>query len=231
VPAHRRWPPGRPHRGRDGHLPHQRRPLVGSLPAGRPGRLIDRPSCAHHHPRHTPADQETAVLALRRTRKLGPARIAPLVRLPAATVYRVLCRHGLNRLVVMDRPSGQPVHRYERARPGELVHMDVKKLGRLRDRGGHRVHGRDSDQHRRAPRHGGHRVGYDYIHAVVDDHSRVAMPRCWLMSAVTPAPGRAVLRRPPHRHPAGVDRQRLRLPAQSGTRTGHVSLPLRRFSP
>jgi transposase InsO family protein/transposase-like protein len=136
--------------------------------------LVDRPSLAHHHPRRTPAHLEAQVLELRQTGKLGPARIGPLVGLPASTVYRVLCRHGLNRLAVMDRPSGQPVRRYERAHPGELVHMDVKKLGRLRDGGGHRVHGRDSDQHRRAPRHGGHRVGFDYVHAVVDDHSRLA---------------------------------------------------------
>jgi hypothetical protein len=59
---------------------------------------IDRSSCAHHHPHRTPAHLEAAVLDLRRDRKLGPARIGPLVGLPASTVYRVLCRHGLNRL-------------------------------------------------------------------------------------------------------------------------------------
>jgi transposase InsO family protein len=136
--------------------------------------LVDRPSRAHHHPRRTPADLEATIVALRRTRKLGPARIAPLVGLPASTVYRVLCRHRLNRLASMDRPTGQPIRRYERAHPGELVHMDVKKLGRLRDGGGHRVHGRDSHQHRSAPRHGGRRVGFDYVHAAIDDHSRLA---------------------------------------------------------
>jgi transposase InsO family protein len=113
-------------------------------------------------------------VGLRQTRKLGPARIAPLVGLPASTVYRVLCRHRLNRLASLDRPTGQPIRRYERAHPGELVHMDVKKLGRLRDGGGHRVHGRDSHQHRSAPRHGGRRVGFDYVHAAIDDHSRLA---------------------------------------------------------
>jgi transposase InsO family protein len=137
-----------------------------------PAGLIDRSSAAHHHPHRTPVDQEAVVLELRRTRKLGPARIAPLAGLPASTVYRVLCRHGLNRLAWLDRPSGQLIRRYERAHPGELLHMDVKKLGRLRDGGGHRVHGRDSGQHRRRDRD--HGPGYDYVHAAVDDHSRLA---------------------------------------------------------
>jgi transposase InsO family protein len=114
------------------------------------------------------------VVELRQTRKLGPARIAPLVGLAASTVSRVLCRHRLNRLASMDRPTGRLIRRYEWAQPGELVHVEVKKLGRLREGGGHRVHGRDSHQHRSAPRRGGRRVGYDYVHAAVDDHSRLA---------------------------------------------------------
>ena len=138
-----------------------------------PAGLADRPSWAHHHPRRTPAQLEAAILELRQARKLGPARIAPLVGLPASTVYRVLVRHRLNRLACLDRPTGRLIRRYERARPGELVHLDVKKLGRLRDGGGHRVHGRDSHQHRSAPRRG-RRVGYDYVHAAIDDHSRLA---------------------------------------------------------
>jgi transposase InsO family protein len=138
-----------------------------------PAGLIDRSSAAHHHPRRTPARLEAQVLELRQSRKLGPARLAPLVGLPASTVYRVLVRHRLNHLAVLDRPTGRLIRRYEWARPGELVHVDIKKLGRLRDGGGHRVHGRDSAQHRSAPRRG-HRVGYDYVHAAVDDHSRLA---------------------------------------------------------
>ena len=110
--------------------------------------LVDRPSRAHRHPRRTPLQLETQVLELRQSGKLGPARIAPLVGLPASTVYRVLCRHRLNRLAWMDRPTGQLIRRYERAHPGELVHMDVKQLGRIPPGGGHRVHGRDSAQHR-----------------------------------------------------------------------------------
>ena len=139
-----------------------------------PAGLLDRPSLAHQHPRRTPADLEAAVLALGQAGKLGPARIGPLVGLAPSTVYRVLCRHQLNRLTLLDPPSGRRIRRYEWDQPGELVHMDVKKLRRLRDGGGHRVHGRDSTQHRSAPRHSGHRIGYDDIHAVVDDHSRLA---------------------------------------------------------
>ena len=138
--------------------------------------LLDRPSWAHRHPRRTPPQIEAQVVVLRRSRKLGPARIAPLVGLPASTVYRVLCRHRVNRLALLDRPTGQPVRRYEWAQPGELVHTDVKKLGRLRDGGGHRIHGRDSAQHRTRDQHRTRRgpIGYDYIHAAVDDHSRLA---------------------------------------------------------
>jgi transposase InsO family protein len=138
--------------------------------------LNDRPSCAHHHPRRTPGQVEAQIVELRQARKLGPARIAPLVGLPASTVYRVLVRHRLQRLSVLDRPTGAVIRRYERARPGELVHVDVKKLGRLRDGGGHRVHGRDSHQHRTRDQHRARRgqIGYDYVHAAVDDHSRPA---------------------------------------------------------
>jgi hypothetical protein len=78
----------------------------------------------------------------------------------------------------MDRPSGRVIRRYERAAPAELVHLDVKKLGRLRPGGGHRIHGRDSAQHRTRDRSPHARPGYDYLHdylhAAVDDHSRLA---------------------------------------------------------
>ncbi len=138
--------------------------------------LVDRASRAHHHPGRIPDQLEAAILTLRQSRKLGPARIAPLVGLPASTVYRVLCRNGLNRLAVLDRPTGRVIRRYERAHPGELVHVDVKKLGRLRDGGGHRVHGRDSAQHRGRDRDRwrGRSPGYDFVHAAIDDHSRLA---------------------------------------------------------
>jgi transposase InsO family protein len=134
--------------------------------------LHDRPSTAHRLPHKTPAQTEARICQLRTQRKLGPRRLAPLLGLPASTVHAVLTRHGLHRLAWLDRPTGQPVRRYERTRPGELLHVDVKKLGRLRDGGGWRVLGRDSPEHRRARTTT--RVGYDYIHCAIDDHTRLA---------------------------------------------------------
>ena len=137
-----------------------------------PAGLVDRPSRAHRIPGRTPATVEQQICLLRQTRKLGPARLGPLVGLPASTVHAVLTRHGLSRLAWLDRPTGQVIRRYERDRPGELVHVDVKKLGRLRDGGGWRVHGRDSLASRQSRY--GHRVGFDYVHAAIDDHTRIA---------------------------------------------------------
>ena len=134
--------------------------------------LQDRPSRAHHIPHRTPPEVEAQILALRQERKLGPARIGPLLGMAASTVHAVLARHHLSRLAWMDRPTGELIRRYERERPGELIHVDVKKLGRLRDGGGWKVHGRDSSEHRRART--APRVGFDYIHAAIDDHSRLA---------------------------------------------------------
>ena len=141
-----------------------------------PAGLLDRPSRAHRQPGKTPPAAEARVLALRSARKLGPARIGPLVGLAPSTVHAVLRRHGMHRLSWLDRPTGQLVRRYERARPGELLHVDVKKLGRLREGGGWRVHGRDSAQHSRSRTEqlAGRRVGYEYVHCAVDDHTRLA---------------------------------------------------------
>ena len=141
-----------------------------------PAGLLDRPSRAHRLPGKTPPAREAQVLALRRTRKLGPARIGPLVGLAPSTVHAVLRRHGMHRLAWLDRPPGALVRRYERARPGELVHVDVKKLGVIRAGGGWRAHGRGStqDHHSRSEQNAGRRVGYDYVHCAIDDHSRLA---------------------------------------------------------
>ena len=134
--------------------------------------LVDRPSRAHSQPRKTSVALEAQVLALRAERKLGPARIGPLLGLAPSTVHAVLRRHGMHRLAWLDRPSGQLVRRYERDRPGELIHVDVKKIGRIRDGGGWRTLGRDDPAHAKA-RHGA-RVGFEYVHCAVDDHSRLA---------------------------------------------------------
>ena len=98
--------------------------------------------------------------------------MAPHVGLRVSTVHRIRVRHGVNRLAWMDRPTGRVVRRYERAVPGELVHMDVKKFGRIPKGGGWRTLGEDVGRaNRRVDRRGG---GYDMIHSVVDDHSRLA---------------------------------------------------------
>jgi hypothetical protein len=129
---------------------------------------IDRSSRTRRTPHRTTPATEARVCRLRQDRKLGPARIGPILGLPASTVHRILTRHGLNRLALLDRPTGQLIRRYERARPGELVHVDVKKLGRTPDGGGHKVLGRQAGRARRS------NVGFDYVHCAVDDHSRLA---------------------------------------------------------
>jgi transposase InsO family protein len=141
-----------------------------------PAGLVDRPSRAHRLPGKTSPALEARILSLRSARKLGPARIGPLVGLAPSTVHAVLRRHGMHRLAWLDRPTGQLIRRYERARPGELVHVDVKKLGAIRSGGGWRVHGKGSAQHNRARTEqlAGRQVGYDYVHCAIDDHTRLA---------------------------------------------------------
>ena len=133
------------------------------------GGLEDRSSRPHRCPHQTPVRVEERIVRLRRRRKLGPARIATIVGIPASTVHRVLCRHGLNRVAWMDRPTGRVIRRIHTDRPGELVHIDVKKLGRIPPGGGWRVHGRGNDGYQ-----GRSGVGYDYIHSAIDAHCRVA---------------------------------------------------------
>jgi transposase InsO family protein len=130
----------------------------------------DRSSRPHRSPRRTPTQLEERICALRRERKFGPARIGWELGVAPSSVHRVLVRHGISRLSWMDRPTGRVIRRYERERPGELVHVDIKKLGRLRDGGGWRAHGRAA---RRRSRYGP-RVGYEYVHSAVDDRSRLA---------------------------------------------------------
>ena len=130
--------------------------------------LVDRSSRPRSCPHRSPVELESAIEDLRRTLKLGPVRIAARLGVPASTVHRVLCRLGLNRLAWMDRPTGQVIRRYERDHPGELVHVDIKKLGRVPDGGGWRIHGRENRPNRkRGP-------GYDFVHSAIDDHSRLS---------------------------------------------------------
>ena len=145
--------------------------------------LTDRSSRPHHSPRRTPTRTERRIIKVRLLRRWGPARIAHFLRLVPSTVHRVLTRYHLARLSHLDRATGRVVRRYERDRPGELVHVDIKKLGNIPDGGGHRVHGRaqggrNSSAHRDPTRprtrHGRPNLGYSYLHTAVDDHSRLA---------------------------------------------------------
>jgi transposase InsO family protein len=131
--------------------------------------LLDRSSRPRSSPSRTDPATEAAIVALRRDRRLGPARIAGILGLNPSTVYRVLIRHAMPRLSWLDRPSGQVVRRYERSHPGELVHVDVKKLGAIPVGGGWWAFGRDQ-------RPSSHRVrpGYDFVHCAIDDHTRLA---------------------------------------------------------
>ena len=136
-----------------------------------PAGLEDRSSRPTRSPSRTPAAVEQKICRLRRSKRLGPARLAARVGVPASTVHRVLVRHGLNRLAWIDRPTGQRVRRYEKAHPGELVHIDVKKVAKVPPGGGWRVHGRGSPKARPKKRK---RRGYTFLHVAVDDHSRLA---------------------------------------------------------
>ena len=133
--------------------------------------LHDRSSRPRRSPNRTPARLEERIVHHRRTHKVGPDRIAFRLGVPASTVHRVLVRHDLNRLSHLDRQTGQPIRRYERKRPGELIHVDVKKLGRIPPGGGHKIRGRAAARPGKE-REG--RVGYAYLHTAIDYHSRLA---------------------------------------------------------
>jgi transposase InsO family protein len=146
-----------------------------------PAGMADRSSRPHASPARTPVRAERRIVRLRVARRLGPARIAGRLGLPASTVHAVLRRYGCPRLAHLDRAAGVPVRRYERARPGELVHVDVKKLGNIPDGGGWRTAGRpQGKRHRkqtagtRSNRYGQPLLGYSYLHTALDDHSRLA---------------------------------------------------------
>ena len=141
--------------------------------------LEDRSSRPHHTPTRTSSEVEDRVVELRRRERRGPDFIGTELGVPARTVSRILARHQVPHLAVLDPITGEVIRaskltavRYERARPGELVHMDVKKLGRIPPGGGWRAEGQTVDNHRsrtdKTP------VGYDFVHSLVDDHTRLA---------------------------------------------------------
>ena len=131
--------------------------------------LEDRSSAPHRCPHALSAPQVRRIVAARRRTKHGPHRLGPALGHPRSTVYGVLRRNGLSRLRFLDRPTAVPI-RYEREHPGELVHIDVKKLGKIRPGGGWKMLGRSSQT--RAGE--GRGAGYDYLHVAIDDHSRYA---------------------------------------------------------
>ena len=124
--------------------------------------LYDHSSRPHHSPRQTPADLAAQVLVLRRQRWTG-VRIAQTTGLSRATVSRILRRHKLNRM--RDLEPVLPVRRYEHPHPGDLLHLDIKKLARIA-KPGHRLTGDPRDETRGA--------GWERLHVAIDDHSRIA---------------------------------------------------------
>jgi transposase InsO family protein len=127
--------------------------------------LLDRSSAPHRVPHRTPEPTVAAIAALRRLR-MTAAEIALCLGLALSTVSAVLTRIGLGKRSRLEPP--EPPNRYQRRHPGELLHIDVKKLGRIPAGGGHRITGRGPG------RHHGTGVGWDYVHVCVDDATRLA---------------------------------------------------------
>ena len=141
--------------------------------------LADRSSRPHRSPQRLSSRLERKVLACRANSRQGALQIAWELDLNASTVGRVLRRHQVPLLSWLDPTTGvlirgqrSSAERYEYDTPGGLIHIDVKKLGKIPDGGGWRVHGRSEKVRGRAQKHG--HIGYDYVHSAVDDHSRLA---------------------------------------------------------
>lgn len=139
-----------------------------------PAGLLERSSRPRRMPTKTTPERERVVLDARSRSRVGPARLAQQTGVPARTVSRILARHQVPPLSWLDPVTGTLIratkattNRYEHEHPGDLVHIDVKKLGRIPDGGGWRAHGRSEEVRGRG-------IGYDYVHAAVDDHSRLA---------------------------------------------------------
>lgn len=140
--------------------------------------LVERSSRPHRCPRRTADAQVAAVLAARQRLRRGPDELARVTGVPARTVSRILRRAEVPYLWQCDPVTGERIRaskttavRYEHDHPGDLVHIDVKKLGRIPAGGGWKLHGRaagDTGARKRA------RIGFDYIHSAVDDHTRIA---------------------------------------------------------
>ena len=152
-----------------------------------PEGMADRTSARRTQHAKTSQPVVRQIVHLRWKQRLGPVPIAAKLGMPASTVHAVLTRCRLNRLSHIDRVTGEPARRYERERPGELIHVDVKKLGNIPDGGGWRYLGRrQGDQNRLATKtrtgvksaRYQAKVGTCFVHTVIDDHSRVAYAEC-----------------------------------------------------
>jgi len=146
--------------------------------------MVDRSSAPRRQPNRTPAPVVRKIVHLRWKQRLGPVEIGDRLGMASSTVHAVLLRCGLNRLAHIDRATGEPIRRYEHEHPGDLIHVDVKKLGKVPDGGGWRYVGRQQGLRHRATtaaRTGAPKskyrqplIGTCYLHTVIDDHSRVA---------------------------------------------------------
>jgi len=168
---------------------------MGTSPRGRPIRLAQRlqpvPTLLrtprtrdrrllrpHTSPTRTSTAVEARVLAARADLRRGAVYLAGELGLVASTVGRILHRHRVPALAAVDPITGLPLRRrhtgirYERRQPGDLLHVDVKKLGRVPDGGGWRLHGREDNPDRERCR--GRGIGYDYLHVAIDDRTRLA---------------------------------------------------------
>lgn len=138
--------------------------------------LMDRSSRPVSSPRRLPLAEELRILQARIDLHVGPIQLSDALSLPASTIGAVLRRWQVPHLADLDRLSGELIRsratdtRYEHARPGDLLHVDVKKLGRIPDGGGWRLDGPDTVTHAHSK---SGKIGFDYIHVAVDDHSRV----------------------------------------------------------
>jgi transposase InsO family protein len=144
--------------------------------------MADRNSRPHHSPARTPTRTERRIIKVRVLRRWGPARIGYLLGLHPSTVHRVLTRYRMARLRWLDRPTGQVIRRIESSGCGELVHVDVKKLGKIPVGGGWRMVGRSAGRRNwradkssgRRSKHGDPLHGHHFLHTALDGHSRLA---------------------------------------------------------
>ena len=148
-----------------------------------PAGLLDRSSRHRTHPATTPPATAARLLELRQTERLGRDELARRVGVSPSTASRIVARAGLPRLHELDPVTGIRIRasrrtqlRYEREHAGDLIHIDVKKLGRIPDGGGWRVNGPDAIDHNPG-RNRTIRLGFDYVHVAIDDHSRLAFAR------------------------------------------------------